>query len=60
VFYINLQLLESERKKQLDSKRRHWLTISLTGPSRTTFLESLKVNWDWSFHTSVPQWLIVL
>jgi len=52
-------LLETKRKEQSDSKRRQWLTMSLTGPPKTKFLEALKVNWDWSFRTCVPQWLIV-
>jgi len=34
-------VLEAKRKQQSDSKRRWWLTTSLTGPSRTKFLEAL-------------------
>jgi len=41
VFYINFQLLENKRKKQLDSKRCQWLMTSLTGPSRNKFLAAL-------------------
>jgi len=59
VFYINFQLLENKRKDQSDSKRHQWLTTSLTGPFRTKFLSALQVNWNWSFHMSVPQWLSV-
>jgi len=57
LLHINFQLLENKRKEQSDSKRRQWLTTSLTGLSRTKFLAALKVNWNWSFHTFVPQWL---
>ena len=58
-FILNFKPLETKRKEQSDSKQRQWLTTSLTGPSRTKLLEALRVNWDLSFHTSVPQWLIV-
>jgi len=54
-----LQLLETKRKEQSDSKRRQLLTTSLTGHPKAKFLEELKVSWDWSFRTCVPQWLIV-
>jgi len=37
VLYINFQLLENKRKEQSVSKWRHWLTTSLTSPSRTKF-----------------------
>jgi len=42
-------------KEQSVSKRRQWLTTSLTSPSRAKFLDALQVNW--SFRTSEPQWL---
>ena len=40
-FRINFQLLENKRKWQSDSRRRQWLTTSLTGPSRTKLLTAL-------------------
>jgi len=38
---MNFQLLENKRKWQSDSRQRHWLTMSLTGPSRTKLLTAL-------------------
>jgi len=46
VLRINFQLLEDKRNEQSDSKRRQWLTTSLTGPSGTKFLAALQVNWN--------------
>jgi len=46
-------------KEQSVSKRRQWLTTSLTSPSRAKFLAALQVNWNWSFRTSESQWLKV-
>jgi len=41
VFYINYQLLQNKRKEEPDSRRRQWLTTSLTGLSQTKFLAAL-------------------
>jgi len=38
VLYINFQLSQNKRKEESDSRRRKWLTTSLTGPGRTKFL----------------------
>jgi len=41
VLCINFQLLENKRKQQSNSRRRQWLTASLTGPSRTKLMTAL-------------------
>jgi len=35
--------METKGKEQSDSKRRQWLTTSLTGHSRTKYLEALRL-----------------
>jgi len=52
VLYINFQPLGNKRKGTVRLK-----TTSLTGPSWTKLLAAIQVNQNWSFHTSVSQWL---